>query len=708
MSACGARDERCYELALRYKERGEYDKAIEELQRAVEINPRFVEAHNQLGILYGKVALYEKAVQECRRATELDPSFASAYYNLGVLYQEHLQNPVEAIIAYKSYIHLRPKGQKTEAVEKIVKMLSRLPQVQAALTEDERAIAERARDRAAQGAYEDAVPLYEAAIKKAPRSSADLHLELAGILDEKLNRPEEALNHYQAYLDANLKAEDAPTVMGRVGELRKMIHAKAPAEEEHSPAALEKADALIAANDLSGAIELLNQIRSSSSDDTDVHVRLAEAYRKSGDLKSAEKEYEWLEEKLPEFPYGKQLVNVYCVLADEDLRAGAFESAERRLRRALELSPDDASLHLRLAQALAGRGRFDDAMAEAAAGKTAADKDGYRDTLVEIHLQYGRSLVQAGDYEAAIKVFKEAKRMKPEIDLATDMGNLCEARARQDEERGSFAQAEKEYSKALQLTPGKWRIYGELGRIYEKMGRYDKALGAYEKVVQSANERDRASALKAIAKIYETYKADDARAIAYYERYLRSFPKAPDRDAVQKKLHAAEKEKEKIVEYERAAQRSPENATTHYNLAVLLQRQGKLKEAIEAYQKALALEPHNAQAYFNLGYSYERLKMYDRAIEAYNRAIAAKPNYVKAYNNLAAVYKEKGRYGKAIAAFNKALQLDPTYAHAHLGLGAIYADELKDIRKARYHYKRYIELQPNGPYAPQVRAWLRG
>ena len=89
-------------------------------------------------------------------------------------------------------------------------------------------------------------------------------------------------------------------------------------------------------------------------------------------------------------------------------------------------------------------------------------------------------------------------------------------------------------------------------------------------------------------------------------------------------------------------------------------------------------------------------------------AIMYKPDYVKAYNNLAAAYKEKGWHGKAITAFSKALEIDPDYAQAHLGLASIYANELKNRQKAIYHYKQYLKLQPQGPYAPQVRAWLGG
>ena len=63
---CGARDERHYDLAMRYKESGDYDRAIGELQAAIKDNPRFKKAYNQLGVLYGRVGLYDKAADQFR------------------------------------------------------------------------------------------------------------------------------------------------------------------------------------------------------------------------------------------------------------------------------------------------------------------------------------------------------------------------------------------------------------------------------------------------------------------------------------------------------------------------------------------------------------------------------------------------------------------------------------------------------------------
>lgn len=701
---CGAREERHYELALRYKESGDYDKAIAELQAAIKANPKFAKGYNQLGILYGKVSLYDKAAESFKRAVELDPSFASAHYNLGVLYQAHLNAPADAVRAYRRYLELGPGGARADAVERIVQGLTRQPDVQAALAQsadEQMLIAQR---RAEEGDYEGAVKAYARAVEREPRAASRAHLEMARLLDEKLDAPAEALTHYQAYLEANLNAPDAADVMAAVGRLRERLAAASPARA--APAAdITEAEKLLGSGDAARAMEILRRASEGSPDDERIHDLLAEAFMKSGDLRGAEKEYEWLKSRQADFAYEKELVSVYKALGESCLESRSYGEAEERFVKALEIDSNDGALRWDLARALAGSGRFDRAMEEASLARDLLPGAVNDSALSELYTGYGRSLILQGQYDKAAEAFEEARRLRPGLDQAADMADLYEGRARAASAGGNLIAAERDYGRALSLEPRRWKARRELAAVYEQTGQYDKAIAELERTAEEGKD---VAALKEMARIYETYKGDGTRAIAAYRRYLAARPRVPDAAEVEKKIKAAEREKEQIVEYERAVKRSPSSAPNYYNLGVLLQRQGKFREAIDAYRKALALEPANPQARFNLGYSYDRLRMYEEAIAEYRSAIQYKPDYLKAYSNLGAIYKDKKWYGKAIATFQKALQIDPNYAQAHLGLGTIYSEGLHDRQKAATHYREYLRLQPNGTYAPQVRAWLGG
>ena len=706
LCGCGARDERHYELAMRYKESGDYERAIAELQAALRANPRFGKAYNQLGVLYGKVGVYDKAADQFRRAVELDTSFSTGYYNLGILYQSHLNRPADAVAAYRRYLDLSPAGPRSEAVKKIVEGLMERPEVRAALAESPEEQQQAARAFEDRGEYARAVEAYEKITAKGGATGARAHLEIARLSETRLDRSADALRHYQAYLDANINAPDAADVMAAVGRLREKAMLTA-APSAGSDGAIAQAEALIKSGQRARAIELLAKARDGSPDNEQVHDLLAEAYLRSGDLKGAEKEYEWLRARQADFAYGKELAGIYGTLGEEHLKRGEFAVAEEKLLKALELAPNDGALHGKLARALAGTGKFQKAMDEAGVAKTLDPKGVSDGALAELSLNNARYLLAQGQHEQAARAFGEAKRMKPDLDLTRDMADMCEGRAAAALKDGRFPAAEKDCLKALQFDPKRVGAQRKLAEAYEGMGNYDAAIGELEKVAAAGGD-DGASAVKEIARIHETYKGDAAKAVTYYKKYLDAKPKTPDVKEIEKKVNAADREKEQVAEFQRAVARKPSSVSDQYNLAVLLQRQGKFREAIDAYRRSLALDPGNAQAHFNLGYSYDRLRMYEEAIAEYRKAVQVKPDYLKAYSNLGAIYKQKRWYGKAIASFRKALEIDPNYAHAHLGLGSIYAEGLYDRQKAIYHYTQYLRLDPQGPFAPQVRGWLRG
>jgi len=62
--------------------RGEDKEAQQELERAVELYPSYVKAHNNLGVLYLKTGLKPKAATEFSKAVQFDPKFAPGYVNL--------------------------------------------------------------------------------------------------------------------------------------------------------------------------------------------------------------------------------------------------------------------------------------------------------------------------------------------------------------------------------------------------------------------------------------------------------------------------------------------------------------------------------------------------------------------------------------------------------------------------------------------------
>ena len=70
------------------------------------------EDHNRKGLDYYREKNYEEAITEFKKAIELDANYAPAYYNLGLLYsEEDVHRRQEAIEEFKKVIDLNPQDR---------------------------------------------------------------------------------------------------------------------------------------------------------------------------------------------------------------------------------------------------------------------------------------------------------------------------------------------------------------------------------------------------------------------------------------------------------------------------------------------------------------------------------------------------------------------------------------------------------------------
>jgi tetratricopeptide (TPR) repeat protein/uncharacterized membrane protein YeaQ/YmgE (transglycosylase-associated protein family) len=71
---------------LAYYNLGNYNQAIQDNNKAIELNPKFVDAYIDRGRAYGNLGNYNQAIQDHDKAIELNPKYAVAYNNRGFDY----------------------------------------------------------------------------------------------------------------------------------------------------------------------------------------------------------------------------------------------------------------------------------------------------------------------------------------------------------------------------------------------------------------------------------------------------------------------------------------------------------------------------------------------------------------------------------------------------------------------------------------------
>jgi tetratricopeptide (TPR) repeat protein len=91
-----------------YCEIGQYDQAISDFSKAIEINPRLAPAYNNRGAAYLYTAQYDQAVSDLSKALEIDPRLAHAYNNRGWAYIK-MEQYDEAVSDFNKTIEIDPR-----------------------------------------------------------------------------------------------------------------------------------------------------------------------------------------------------------------------------------------------------------------------------------------------------------------------------------------------------------------------------------------------------------------------------------------------------------------------------------------------------------------------------------------------------------------------------------------------------------------------
>ena len=148
--------------------------------------------------------------------------------------------------------------------------------------------------------------------------------------------------------------------------------------------------------------------------------------------------------------------------------------------------------------------------------------------------------------------------------------------------------------------------------------------------------------------------------------------------------------------FARAIRSNPGVADYFFNLATVLQHQGRIDDAIKSYDRGLVLKPDFAAGWYKLG---ELLVQQDRRDEArlsFSQAIKADPAHLEATNSIALLDFNAGDYEAAIAGLDRSLVLKPDDPGA-LHLKGICELRLKRFDAALTDIGRALSFVPDHP-----------
>ena len=124
-------------------------------------------------------------------------------------------------------------------------------------------------------------------------------------------------------------------------------------------------------------------------------------------------------------------------------------------------------------------------------------------------------------------------------------------------------------------------------------------------------------------------------------------------------LYLAQQYQAALESYDKAIRINPEYADAYCNRGIVQYVLQQYQDSLESCGKAILLKPELAEAYFNQGNALNALKQFQPALQSYDKAILLKPDYADACYNRGTILQALGQYDAALRSYDKAILLRP-------------------------------------------------
>lgn len=410
---------------------------------------------------------------------------------------------------------------------------------------------------------------------------------------------------------------------------------------------------------------------------------VAQLQLRNGDLRDARSSFRRLLERGDE-PVDERLVALIPFLSEEDP-----EDADWLMRQLAKPYKNSAAAHYAAGVLALQAGDTDEAR-ERAERAIELKKD-----WVQPHLLYARSLLLAGDEEAAIdyteRMVGDAADPDPEARL--ELAIMYLAAERDDDALSQVNQVLLEQpsrTDAIRLMAiinfrkehldAAWSDFQDLlasgrhtmdalyylGRIADRRQDYDQAVSLYSQVIAGQNAvaaQRRASGIMA-------QEGEPEEALSHLTEFGETHPNyAIDMMQARAQLLASlERFDEALDLYDQVVEYRPDSESVVLGKAELLLRMDKIDEAIDQYRDAVKRWPDSAMSLNALGYTLaDRTTRYREAERLIRKALDKEPDSAAIIDSLGWVLYRQGEYEEALVELQRAYKSlkDPEVA-AHI------------------------------------------
>jgi tetratricopeptide (TPR) repeat protein len=726
------RKQKAFDSGNKYFDAGKLPEACIEYQNAIQIDPKFVAAHEKLADCFLRREMWSAGYSELMHVVDLEPQNFSKHIELGNLllaghHAKEAQDRAQLVLA-----------QDPNNVDAHILL---------------------ANTDASLGNNEDALKEINAAIQLAPdRSPSYLNLAQIQIAAKQIPAAEQsfrkAIQLDPKSTSALLMFGDFYTRQGKFAEAEQQFQAVLQIDPK-TPAAYRSLAVVYGNwNKKPQAEQILKQAKQVMPDNPDAYRLLGDFYFADGDIPSALTEYALLDKDHPNDLRARKNYVQLLILSDR------LDDAYRLDQELLKQHPKDPEGQVLLGQILRAQNKLSDSQQALEGAVTSSPEN------PDAHYALGLVLVQLGNTARGESELREALKLRPGMTDASKAlsalavkkgdfdslrqsaeaiiaaqpnqpdGYLLEAMAlgNKGDAQGAYANLQK----AIIVAPNDARAYASLGELYTAQKKFPEAQKNFELALQK-NPRS-SEGLSGEMRLFVIEKLP-ARALARIQSQIALVPdNAPfylilgQLQLSQKDLTGAEQSLRKALSidsnssdaifllaqvqqqkgslddakasFELLRQKKPRDPRAYSFLGMIDEAQHNWQQAEDQYKKALDIDPGNAIAANNLAYLLlEHGGNLDMALTYAQTARRSMPDSPNTADTLASVYLRKGNYQLAVDLLNEAVQKSPDNQGYRYHLGLAYQG-MKEIPKAKACFQRALEMNPKSDQAEAIRKSL--
>src|SRR5215470_13507944 len=709
-------------------DQGKYPEAMIHYGRALQLDPRFPEAHYKLAQTYMKTGTWAAAYQELLRTIDLQPENWAAQLDLGKL---QLAGGQAQDAKDRALLILKSNRKNADAKMLLSDADVALGNRQEALQEAGEAIA-LSPDRSMlylnlghiQARMND-LPAAEQSFKKASEldPNSPMPLITLGKFYQQQKSWADAEKYFKAAIDKAAKDVTARAALavlyfneGQTGPAEEVLK-QAKEQLSNDPAAYRLlGDSYLARGQADKALSEFAELAAKYPNDLGIRKSYAQLLILGNRIADAKTQTQEILRKSP------QDSDALILRGQLELRENQVDQAVTTLQSALKAAPESAIGHYQLGLAYKQKGNVEQAEREW------REAVRLRPAMTEAWVALGMSAIQHSDWHTLEEVSDQLRKYSPH---SVD-GYLFHATARFNQ--GDAAGAEADLKSLAQQAADQPLPYIKLGQLRLSQKRFDEA-GAYFRQALS-HDPNSMEALRGMVDV-NLAKNKGPEALQAVQEQIARNPNSPALYLMQgevlirlKQSDAAATTLAHVVELDHSnvgalvllaqvqtSMNQIDSAMASYQKAIelardarlliaiggLYERKGDWQHAQESYQKALSLKPEDPFASNNLAYL---LLAHDGdvtvALSLAQNARKGLPNLPNSADPLGWAYFHNRAYAAAAPLFEEAVKATPNNQTYRYHLGLTY-QKLQDATRAKAELEKAIRIDPKSPVAEQAR-----